>query len=69
ANASAASSDDFYVGWGGGVSEDGAEAPDRVRIIGPEKAPSAGQSADITIVPPYEGQAQIVVATDRILSV
>ncbi|MEP1171274.1 MAG: MG2 domain-containing protein [Alphaproteobacteria bacterium] len=53
ANASAVSSDDFYVGWGGGVSEDGAEAPDRVRIIGPEKAPSAGQSADITIVPPY----------------
>jgi hypothetical protein len=69
ANASAAASDDFYVGWGGGVSEDGAEAPDRVRVIGPDKAPSAGQSADITIVPPYEGQAQIVVATDRVLSV
>lgn len=65
----AASSDDFYVGWGGRMSEDGAEAPDRVRVIGPEKPPAAGQSADITIIPPYEGQVQVVVATDRVLSV
>lgn len=65
----ATASDDFYVGWGGRVSEDGVEAPDRVRVMGPETKPEIGQSADITIVPPYDGQAQVVVATDRVLSV
>ena len=68
-NVGAAASDDFYVGWGGRVSDDGVEAPDRVRVMGPEKSPSPGQSAEITIVPPYDGQAQIVVATDKVLSV
>jgi len=62
-------SDDFYVGWGGYVSEDGVEAPDRVKVTGPAKAPTSGQTAEITIVPPYDGQAQIVVATDKVLSV
>lgn len=69
ANSGAVSSDDFYVGWGGRMTEDGAEAPDRVRVIGPDRAPAGGQSADITIMPPYEGYAQVVVATDRVLSV
>ena len=68
-NVGAAASDDFYVGWGGRVSDDGVEAPDRVRVMGPEKSPTPGQTAEITIVPPYDGQAQIVVATDRVLSV
>ena len=69
ANASVSASDDFYVGWGGRVSEDGVEAPDRVRIMTGDRDPQAGQSVDITIVPPYDGQAQVVVATDRVLSV
>ena len=69
ANASVAASDDFYVGWGGYVSEDGVEAPDRVRVMSGDRDPQAGQSVDITIVPPYDGQAQVVVATDRVLSV
>jgi alpha-2-macroglobulin len=62
-------SDDFYVGWGGYVSEDGVEAPDRVKVTGPAKSPASGQTAEITIVPPYDGQAQIVVATDKVISV
>ncbi|MEE9380918.1 MAG: alpha-2-macroglobulin family protein, partial [Hyphomonadaceae bacterium] len=59
----------FWVGWGGYVSDDGVEAPDRVSVTGPMEAPRAGRNAQITISAPYDGEAQIVVATDRILSV
>ena len=55
-DASTTASDDFYVGWGGYVSEDGVEAPDRVKVTGPAKAPASGQTAEITIVPPYDGR-------------
>lgn len=58
----------FYAGWGG-VSDDGVEAPDRVRVMPPAEAPRIGQSAEIHIEPPYDGEAQIVVATDRVISV
>ncbi len=68
-DASVSASDSFYVGWGGYVSEDGTEAPDRVKVIGPEKSPATGQTAEITIMPPYDGQAQVVVATDKVISV
>ncbi|MCA8902280.1 MAG: alpha-2-macroglobulin family protein, partial [Hyphomonas sp.] len=68
-DADVSASDGFYVGWGGYVSEDGTEAPDRVKVTGPVKAPASGQTAEITIVPPYDGQAQLVVATDKVLSV
>ncbi|MBU3921596.1 MAG: alpha-2-macroglobulin family protein, partial [Alphaproteobacteria bacterium] len=67
--ASVGSSTSFYVGWGGWTSEDGTEAPDRVKVVASEKSPKAGQNAELTIVPPYDGQAQIVVATDRVLTV
>ncbi|MBK8197268.1 MAG: alpha-2-macroglobulin family protein [Acidobacteria bacterium] len=69
ANASAGASSSFYVGWGGWTSEDGTEAPDRVKVVAAEKSPKAGQNAELTIVPPYDGQAQVVVATDRVLTV
>jgi alpha-2-macroglobulin len=68
-SAGVASSQSFYVGWGGEVSEDGVEAPDRVRVVGPAKPPTPGKSFEITIDAPYSGQAQVVVATDRVLSV
>ena len=68
-DSSVSASDDFYVGWGGYVSEEGVEAPDRVKVTGPAKPPASGQTAEITIVPPYDGQAQIVVATDKVISV
>ncbi len=40
-----------------------------MKVTGPAKAPASGQTAEITIVPPYDGQAQIVVATDKVISV
>ena len=67
--AASGASSSFYVGWGGWTSEDGTEAPDRVKVVASEKSPRAGQSAELTIVPPYDGQAQVVVASDRVLSV
>ncbi len=59
----------FRVGWGGDVSGDGVEAPDRVEVVVDEQQIVAGRPAALTIVPPYDGEAQIVVATDRILSI
>ena len=62
-------SQSFYVGWGGSVSDEGVEAPDRVQVTVTEQNVVSGRPAAITIVPPYDGEAQIVVATDRVLSV
>lgn len=59
----------FRVGWGGDVSGDGVEAPDRVEVAVDEQQIVSGRPAALTIVPPYDGEAQIVVATDRILSI
>lgn len=59
----------FRVGWGGSVSDDGVEAPDRVEVFGPEEPVQAGRDAQISIVSPFNGTAEITVATDRILSV
>ena len=58
----------FWVGWGGNA-EEGVEAPDRVRLSVADQAPETGGKAKLTLLPPYAGQAQIVVATDRVLSV
>ncbi len=58
----------FWLGWGG-RAEGGVEAPDRVRLSVADKAPRQGGKAQITLLPPYAGEAQIVVATDRVLSV
>lgn len=69
ASAGVGASTSFYVGWGGWTSEDGTEAPDRVKVTAPSAAPKPGQNAEITIAAPYDGQAQVVVATDRVLSV
>lgn len=65
----AEASTSFYVGWGGQVSGEGVEAPDRVQVIVEDQKIVAGRPAAITIIPPYDGEAQIVVATDKVLSV
>lgn len=65
----AAASRSFYVGWGGAVSDDGVEAPDRVRVLVAEQNVVPGRPAALTIIPPYDGEAEIVVATDRILTI
>lgn len=59
----------FWVGWGGSVSDDGVEAPDRVEVSLVDQTIRPGSTAEFVIVPPYDGEAQIVVATDRVLSV
>ncbi|MEL7032993.1 MAG: alpha-2-macroglobulin [Pseudomonadota bacterium] len=59
----------FRVGWGGDVSGDGVDAPDRVEVVVDEQQIVSGRPAALTIIPPYDGEAQIVVATDRILSI
>ncbi|MEM0986540.1 MAG: alpha-2-macroglobulin [Pseudomonadota bacterium] len=59
----------FWVGWGGYVSDDGVEAPDRVQVSVVDETVRPGRNAEITIVPPYDGEAQIVIATDRIIAV
>ena len=59
----------FYVGWGGSVSDDGVEAPDRVQVMVDDQTIVPGRPAALTIVPPYDGEAQIVVATDKVLTV
>lgn len=56
----------FQVGWAGATDGD-VTAPDRVRIAGPARAPRVGERAELTIVAPYAGTAEVVVATDRVL--
>ncbi|MGD2131276.1 MAG: alpha-2-macroglobulin [Maricaulaceae bacterium] len=62
----AESSVGFWSGWGGRATS-GVEAPDRVRISAPEEPVVVGARAEFTIVPPYPGEAEIVLATDRVL--
>lgn len=56
----------FGVGWGGPGDDD--TTPDTVEVIGPTEPVRAGGTARVTIRAPYPGRAQVVVATDRVLS-
>lgn len=58
----------FWVGWGG-RSTDGEAAPDQVTVAGPADPVLPGEEAVVTIQAPYAGLADVVVATDRVLSV
>jgi len=55
----------FAAGWGS-PARDG-EAPDFVRIGLTNKAPAQGDTVDLTIKSPYAGEAQVAVATDRVV--
>ncbi|SDM84061.1 alpha-2-macroglobulin family protein [Maricaulis salignorans] len=57
----------FWVGWGR-TSSTGDDAPDRVRLAGPDQPVAAGEMATISILPPYAGEAEIVIASDRVLA-
>lgn len=57
----------FWSGWGG-QPQDGVEAPDRVRVQVPETLPAVGRDVDITIMPPYSGEAEIVVAAENVIT-
>lgn len=55
----------FAAGWGAPARD--VEAPDMVRVSAGTKAYAQGDTVEITLKPPYAGEAQIAVATDRIV--
>jgi alpha-2-macroglobulin len=57
----------FTAGWSWGSGQDDVETPDTVQISTPKDPVRRGQSARLSIRPPYAGEAQIVVATDRVI--
>lgn len=56
----------FWSGWGGQPQE-GVEAPDRVRVQVPDALPAIGGDLNVTIMPPYSGEAEIVVASENVI--
>lgn len=65
ARSGAESSQRFGVGWGGPADDDAT--PDMVSVLAPEDPVRPGGRARVQIRPPYAGEAQIVVATDRVV--
>lgn len=59
------SSQRFGVGWGGPAEDDAT--PDMVSVVAPADPTRPGGRARVQIRPPYAGEAQIVVATDRVI--
>jgi len=55
----------FAAGWGAPAKD--AEAPDFVRITAGTQVKSQGDSVTLTIKAPYAGEAQVAVATDRVI--
>jgi uncharacterized protein YfaS (alpha-2-macroglobulin family) len=55
----------FGVGWGGPADDDAT--PDMVSVVAPTDPVRPGARARVQIRPPYAGEAQIVVATDRVI--
>jgi uncharacterized protein YfaS (alpha-2-macroglobulin family) len=55
----------FGVGWGGPADDD--QTPDMVSVVAPTDPTRPGARARVQIRPPYAGEAQIVVATDRVI--
>ena len=67
ANSGAEGSIAFWSGWGG-QPQAGVEAPDRVRVQVPDKLPAVGSNVEVTILPPYAGEAEIVVASENVIT-
>ena len=55
----------FASGWGAPAKD--VEAPDFVRIATGARAYAQGDMVEITLKPPYAGEAQVAVATDRLI--
>ncbi|MCC7266108.1 MAG: alpha-2-macroglobulin family protein [Caulobacteraceae bacterium] len=55
----------FASGWGSPAQD--VEAPDFVRVSGGAASYGQGDTVEITLKPPYAGEAQIAVATDRLI--
>ncbi|WP_181442003.1 alpha-2-macroglobulin family protein [Swingsia samuiensis] len=63
-----ASSREFYVGWWS-AGDDKPNAPDRLVVTPKDKTLAADGTTTVHIDAPFAGQAQIVMATDRVESV
>ena len=55
----------FSVGWG--APANAAEAPDLVRVSPASKTYAQGDTVEIAVKGPYAGEAQVAVATDRLI--
>ncbi|MDB5452848.1 MAG: alpha-2-macroglobulin domain protein [Caulobacteraceae bacterium] len=55
----------FAAGWGSPAKE--SDSPDFVRVSAGSQAYAQGDTIDIAIKGPYAGEAQVAVATDRII--
>jgi uncharacterized protein YfaS (alpha-2-macroglobulin family) len=55
----------FASGWGAAAKD--VEAPDFVRVTAGTKPYAQGDTVEVTLKPPYAGEAQIAVATDRLI--
>lgn len=55
----------FSAGWGAPARE--ADAPDFVRVSPGPKAYAQGDTVELTLKGPYAGEAQVAVATDRVI--
>ena len=55
----------FASGWGAPAKD--ADAPDVVRVTAGTRPYGQGDTVEITLKPPYAGEAQIAVATDRLV--
>jgi len=55
----------FAAGWGAPAKDN--EAPDFVRVSAGTRAYAQGDTVEITLKSPYPGEAQVAVATDRLI--
>jgi len=55
----------FSAGWGAPAED--VEAPDLVRVAAGSKTYGQGDTVEVNIKAPYAGEAQIAVATDRVI--
>ncbi|WP_374346017.1 alpha-2-macroglobulin [Phenylobacterium sp.] len=55
----------FASGWGAPAAD--MDAPDFVRVSAGTRAYAQGDTVEITLKPPYAGEAQVAVATDRLI--
>ncbi|MDP3174656.1 MAG: alpha-2-macroglobulin [Phenylobacterium sp.] len=55
----------FASGWGAPAKD--VEAPDFVRVSAGVKTYAQGDTVEITLKPPYAGEAQVAVATDQLI--
>ncbi|HET6161993.1 MAG TPA: alpha-2-macroglobulin [Dongiaceae bacterium] len=61
-----ASSMRFHAGWS--AKPGSGESPDRLQVVSDKESYKAGETAQIQLRAPFEGEALVAIATDRVLS-